>query len=277
MSNSNKTRNSSKHSANSSKKSKKSKNGKPKTPLLMDRAAENMENYSPSPYNFTEQYVPNIDYTHTENDEYDGIVFLIGHSEFKGDLCRIQTIEGMKHHTLLVANIGNSCIWFTQPQLFESFIRNRFSNALSYLSTDIEDFIQTLKNKFEKNPGMEAKIKTSQRYQGFFGSKPKHSTAPTEFCEREWQFYTQDKEEKPDGRVMLLRRNKKGQPYFTVLYKQQIKQGKFSLMKSELYKKLYSIYHLRNILLVDFGCTNTRGVDAFNRQWLDRGFFGGAS
>lgn len=243
----------------------------------MDRAAENIENYSPIPYNFTENYVQNIDYTHTEKDEYDGIVFLIGHSEFKGNLCHIQTREGMKHHTLLVSNIGNSCIWFTHPQLFESFIRNRFSNALSYLSTDIEDFIHTVKNEFGKQPKMAEKIKATQGYKDFFGTRGKHSTDPTEFCEREWQFYTQNKEAKPDGRVMLLRRNQKGQPYFTVLYKEQIKQGKFTLMKSELYKRLYSIYHLRNILLVDFGCTNTPGVDAFNRQRLDRGFFGGAS
>ncbi len=46
-------------------------------------AAENYVNYSKTGYNITQDHVPIIEYNHTE-DSYDGIVFLIAHSEFKG-------------------------------------------------------------------------------------------------------------------------------------------------------------------------------------------------
>jgi hypothetical protein len=262
------------HSLNkNSKKSKTSKTSKTNVKSIM--AAENYVN-RPSGYNITRSYVPVIRYTHTDKDSYDGIVFLVAHSQFIGRLCHLQTKPGMKQDTLLVSNIGNSCIWISQPQMFEAFIRSRFSDALSYLPTDIEDFIHTVKGKTGKLEKTAEKIKTNPLYQGFFGTRGKHSVDQYEYCEREWQFFTQDKHKKPNGRVVLLRRDKKGNPYFKVLYENEIDQGDFHLTKTQLFNKLYSNpYHLRKVLLVDFGCTNTHSVSARNLQRLHSGRFGG--
>jgi hypothetical protein len=241
-------------------------------------AAENYVNNPPSGFNFTRSYVPLIQYPPTE-DSYDGIVFLIGHSQFlqfKGRLCHIPTKPGMKQHTLLVSNIGNGCIWISQPRMFEAFIRSRFYDALSYLPTDIEDLIHTVKGKTGKLEKTAERIRSNPNYKDFFGSRGKYSVDPTEYCEREWQFFKEDPK-KPDGRVMLLRRDKDGNPYFTVLYENKIDKGNFHLTKSQLFDKLYSPpYDLRNVLLVDFGCSYTHSVSAKNLKKLHRGRFGGS-
>jgi len=108
------------------------KNSKSKPKLKSIMAADNYVNHSPSGYNITRSYVPQIQYPHTE-DSFDGIVFLIGHSHFIGRLWHRPTKSGMKQHTLLVSNIGNRCIWISRPKMFDAFIRSRFSDALSYL------------------------------------------------------------------------------------------------------------------------------------------------
>jgi hypothetical protein len=116
-----------------------------------------------------------------------------------------------------------------------------------------------VKDKIGKHKSMAEKMKNPD-YKKFFETRGKLSVNPSEFCEREWQFFTQDEEEEklPEGRVMLLRRDEKGRPYFTVLYEDKILTGNFTLKKSQLFDKLYARpYHLRNVLLVDFGCTNT--------------------
>ena len=239
------------------------------------RAEENYVNYSDTGYNITRSYVPVIHYNHTE-DSFDGIVFLIGHSHFIGRLCHRPTKSGMKQHTLLVSNIGNRCIWISRPQMFDAFIRSRFSDALSYLPTDIEDLIHTVKGKTGKLEKTAERIKTNPLYKNFFGTRGKQSVDPTEYCEREWQFFTQDQHKKPDGRVMLLRRDEKGNPYFKVLYENEIDKGNFHLTKTQFLNKLYSDpYHLRNVLLVDFGCSHTQSVSARNLEKLHRGRFGG--
>ena len=111
------------------------------------------------------------------------------------------------------------------------FIRSRFSQGLSYQPTNIEDLIYTVKDKIGKHKSMAEKIKDPV-YKKFFGVRGKLSVNPYEFCE-------------------------KGRPYFTVLYEQKILTGNFTLKKSDLFDKLYRLFHLRNVLLVDFGCTNT--------------------
>jgi hypothetical protein len=249
------------------------KTSKRSKPLKSIKAEENVPR--PSGFNITRSYVPVIHYPHTEKDSYDGIVFLVGHSQFIGRLCHRPTQPGMKQHTLLVSNIGNSCIWINLPHMFDAFIRRRFSDALSYLPTDIEDFIHTVKGKTGKLEKTAEKIKTNPFYKGFFGTRAKHSVDPSEYCEREWQFFTQDTHKKPDGRVMLLRRDQHGNPFFKVLYENEIDKGNFHLTKTQLLNKLYTTYHLRNVLLVDFGCTNTHYVSARNLQKLHRGRFGG--
>lgn len=238
--------------------SKGTKKKKPELKRLTERAHENKK----MPLtNITRGLVRVTNYPHTKTDRYDGIVFIVGHSQFEGDLCHIPTKPGMKHHTLLVANIDNTCPWFTDPEDVDGFIRSRFSQGLSYQPTNIEDLIYTVKDKIGKHKSMAEKIKDPV-YKKFFGTRGKLSVNPYEYCEREWQFFSQDEdpdEEKlPEGRVMLLRRDEKGRPYFTVLYESKIRKANFTLKKSELFEKLYAPpFHLRNVLLVDFGCTNT--------------------
>jgi len=68
---------------------------------------------------------------------------------------------------------------------------------------------------------------------------------------------------------MLLRRDEKGRPYFTVLYEDKILTAKFTLKKSDLFEKLYARpFQLRNVLLVDFGCTNTSVPPHHKKQLL---------
>jgi hypothetical protein len=220
--------------------------------------------------NITRGLVRETNYPHTKTDRYDGIVFIVGHSQFEGDLCHLPTKRGMKHHTLLVANIDNTCPWFTDPEDVDGFIRSRFSQGLSYQPTNIEDLIYTVKDKIGKHKSMAEKIKDPV-YKKFFVSRGKLSVNPYEYCEREWQFFSQDEEEEklPEGRVMLLRRDEKGRPYFTVLYENKIRKANFTLKKSDLFEKLYAPpFHLRNVLLVDFGCTNTSVPPHHKKQLL---------
>jgi len=75
---------------------------------------------------------------------------------------------------------------------------------------------------------------------------------------------------------MLLRRDEKGNPYFKVLYENEIDKGNFHLTKTQLLDKLYGDpYHLRNVLLVDFGCSQTHFVSERNMVKLHSGRFGG--
>ncbi len=233
------------------------------------------ENMPREPWNLTRRFVPEIRYNHTETDAYDGIIFLMGHSEFKGDegiLCHNDMNPGMKQHTLLVANLQNNCVWFTDPDKFKDFIRSRFRDALSYVPTNIGNFLETVKSKMSKLKGVAKIMETNLDYQRFFASRIKSSLHPDEYCQRQWQFYKQDGDPIPDGGVMLLRRGKNGKPYFTPLYEDMISTGKFSLLKSQLYDKLYAEpYHLRNVLLVDFGCTNLKDVDPMELKKLIQG------
>jgi hypothetical protein len=240
----------------------------PEQKLLTETAHVNRTHTS---HNFTRSYIPEINYTSTEKDLYDGIVFLVGHSQFKGGLCHLPTKRGMKQHTLLVANINNSCFWFTKPKDVDGFIRSRFIRALSYQPRDIADFIHTAKDRFDTAIFTE-KTKSDPSYTSFFKSRVKHSTNPHEYCQREWEFVSQDGRKKPEGRVMLLRRDKQGNPYFTVLFEEKIDQGGFTLTKRQLFDKLCRTpYNLRNVLLVDFACTNLHRVSAFNRRRLTNG------
>lgn len=256
----------SKNSKNKNSGSKGTKKKKSELKLLTETAHENR---LMSGKNITRGLVRVTNYPHTKEDTYDGIVFVVGHSQFDGDLCHIPTKRGMKQHTLLVANIDNTCPWFTDPEDVDGFIRSRFLEGLSYLPTNIEDLIYTVKDKIGKHKSMAEKIKDPV-YKKFFVSRGKLSADPYEFCQREWQFFSQDEEEKvPEGRVMLLRRDEKGRPYFTVLYENKILTANFTLKKSDLLDKLYARpFHLRNVLLVDFGCTNTSVPPHHKKQLL---------
>ncbi len=243
--------------------------------LLKSEADAEKDRGSPRGWNITQAIVPRVSFTPTEIDLHDGIVFVFGHSQFKGRLCHRPTRIGMKQRTLLVANIGNTCFWFSKPELVEAFIRERFSEALSYGPTNVERFIHTAKSELRKMPKTAEKIEKIPEYKSFYDARGKYSIDETEYCEREWEFFTQEGVRKPDGRVMLLRRDKNGNPYFKVLYVNDINQGGFRLTKTKLYDKLYDDYHLRNVLLVDFGCTNIRGVDKFSLLMIRKGYFGG--
>jgi hypothetical protein len=216
-------------------------------------------------------------YPFTEKDQFDGIVFLVGHSEFKKEEQHLFTRPLFHQHTLLVANVGNTCHWFSDPKTVDAFIRERFSDALSYAPTNIEEFIHTVKGRIRQLPKMKEKIDTRPDYKSFYDARGKFSDSLSDikYYEREWEFFTQDSQSKPDGRVMLLRRDKNGNPYFKALYVNDINHGGFRLTKTKLYDKLYDDYHLRNVLLVDFGCTNTRGVDKLGLLMIRKGYFGG--
>lgn len=230
-----------------------SKGRSPELKLLMDTAHANR---GIPDDNITRDLVPVTNYPHIEKDLYDGIVFIVGHSQFKGTLCHLPTKEGMRQHTILVANIDNTCFWFSNPSKVDAFVRKRFLHALSYIPENIANFIQTTKNKISKLEATAEKIKTRQDYKKFYESKPKHSVDPREYCQKEWEFFEKDK--KSIGRVMLLRRDEKGNPYFKVLYENEMHIGNFTLKKSRLLNMLYNEpYNLRNVLLVDFSCTNT--------------------
>lgn len=266
----------SRNQASNKRNTSRSKSSTRKTPILaiMDGPAVDRTRISPAK-NITRHHVPPTHYTHTETDSHDGIVFVVGHSEFKGDLSLITTKRGFRQRTLLIANIGSTCLWFTNPKDVDAFIRTRFTDALSYQPRNIEDLVHNVKERLRKIPTILKRIKTNTEAKRFFESRGKYNEYLDEYCEREWQFYTQDKEKNPDGRVMLLRRDEKGRPYFKVLYENEIGKGGFKLTKTELYDNLYSKYHLRNVLLVDFGCTNTPGLDQLSIRKLHRGMFGG--
>jgi hypothetical protein len=264
-----------------SKRSKTKTNKLSKSPMKQD---------SPPAKNITRTVIPDIPYPRVE-DTHDGIVFLLGHSEFKGKLCHLSTLPGMKQSTLLVAKVGTPCMWITHPKKFEALIRARFSDALSYLPKHIEDFTFTVKSFLKKMPFFSKQMEDNKDVKEYFESRGDFSTSPDEYCERRWEFYVQDpakwlklsqerREGKPvsttEGRVMLLRRDEKGEPFFEVLYKKEIDRGDFVLTKTRLYEKLYGApYHLRNVLLVDFGCAELKGVDEEDLEKLRSGQFGG--
>jgi hypothetical protein len=239
---------------------------------------EDSANESPPGKNITSGYVPVIPYPPTSEDTYDGIVFLIAHSEFKGKLCHLPTKKDMKQQTILISNIGNTCYWFIDSKKFDAFIKARFSDALSYSPLNIEHFTYVVKQRLKRIPAFAQKIEAVPGFKDFFDSRGIFSENPDEYCEREWSFFKQGVKMKyPEGRVMLLRRDKRGVPRFKILYKNEIKQGDFTLTKTQLYDKLYEDYNLRNVLLVDFGCTVLPGVDENNKQKLKNGRFGGKS
>lgn len=249
-------------------------------PILLLKSEADAENNKVSPpgRNITKDHVPRMTYPHTEKDEFDGIVFLVGHSEIKGEQHHVYTRPRFRQRTLLVANVGNTCVWFSEPKTVEAFIRERFSDALSYAPTNIEEFIHTVKGHTRKLPKIIEKMEERPDYKSFYDTRGKFSNIlyDIKYCEREWQFFTQEGERKPDGRVMLLRRDKNGKSYFKVLYKDKIDEGNFQLTKTELYDDLYDNYRLRNVLLVDFGCTNISGVDSLGLLKIRSGQFGGS-
>ena len=247
--------------------------------LLKSEADAEKDRGSPRGRNITKGHVSRMTYPFTEKDQFDGIVFLVGHSEFKKEQQHLFTRPLFHQHTLLVANVGNTCHWFSDPKTVEAFIRERFSDALSYAPTNIEEFIHTVKSRIRQLPKMKEKIDTRPDYKSFYDARGKFSNSLSDikYYEREWEFFTQDNQSKPDGRVMLLRRDKNGNPYFKALYVNDINNGGFRLTKTKLYDKLYDDYHLRNVLLVDFGCTNIRGVDKFSLLMIRKGYFGGKS
>lgn len=248
---------------------------------------------SPPAKNLTQGLIPVQTYPHTTNDMHDGIIFLIGHSAFKGyigKLCHFPTKPGMKQTTMLVAPVGTSCHWITEPKLFEAIIRARFSDALSYTHDNIDDFTFLVKTLVKNEETFSKRIEKEPKLKKFFESRSEFSSNPEEYCERRWIFYNREYDNNYDkdiltveemrknsmGKVMLLRRDKKGVPFFEILYENEINDGDFILRKTELFNKLYSPpYNLRNVLLVDFGCSVLEGVNEEDQQKLYSGRFGG--
>ena len=104
------------YSMSRSQPSNRSRNKTRKKPMLtiMDEAAvqhaENNPNYSPEGWNITHRIVPQISYTHTE-DTYDGIVFLLGHSEFRGSCSFITTKPVFKASPSVKACALAALVW----------------------------------------------------------------------------------------------------------------------------------------------------------------------
>ena len=247
----------------------------------------------PALRNLIEINVVNKQYTRASEDIYDGAIFIIGHSSFKGKLCHLPTKDGMKQKTILVAPPGAVCAWTLNTEKFEAHIKKKFSHALSYQPTNTEDITYTVKETAKDVKSIKKEMINNPSIRRFFETRGSISELSEEYCEREWKFYNTDPREyfkilhesldhgKPlnlsklaVGSVMLLRRDAKGNPSFENLYKDEIEKGRFKLKKTELYDKLYKEpYNLRNILLVDFGCATFYDVDETNQEKLHRGRF----
>jgi hypothetical protein len=245
----------------------------------------------PALRNLIEINVMNKQYTRASEDNYDGAIFIIGHSSFKGKLCHLPTKDGMKQKTILVAPPGAVCAWTGNTVKFEAHIKKKFSHALSYQATNTEDITYTVKERAKHVKSIKQEMIKNPSIRTFFETRGSISELSEEYCEREWKFYNTDPREyfkilretldegKPLnlskmalGTVMLLRRDAKGKPSFENLYKDEIEKGRFKLKKTDLYDKLYKEpYNLRNILLVDFGCSTFYDVDERNQEKLHRG------
>ena len=220
-----------------------------------------------------------------EPETSDGIVFVVGHSQFvgnsRGELCLLETFREMSHRTILVANIDTYSQIEINVENLETNIKTRYEDALSLTDIQIADI--AYKDKLSVLPRVNLSTAKSLGYdvaraEKYFEVHVLTSTDPWVFCERTWEFFDQEDKhkQKRHGTVLLLHLER-GVPVFTPLYtgKREINSGVFTLTKSRLFRDIHKQYHLKNILLVDYGCTVCSGISDKCRKGLAEGVFGG--
>jgi hypothetical protein len=217
-----------------------------------------------------------------EPEPRDGIVFVVGHSDFvgnsQGNLCRLETPPEMNHRTLLVGNIDTYSQINKNYLAIEANIKKIYKHALNLTDETIAEiaFLDKLDVKQYVKLNHITNKEVKRRGEQYFKVPVLFSTEPGLFCERTWHFSDQDSD-KPirEGTILLL--HKVGRKsVFTPLYTKQLNTGKFKLTKSDLFQHIRTMYpEIDNVLLVDSGCTGCREVSARSMIELMEGKFGG--
>lgn len=216
-----------------------------------------------------------------EPEPRDGIVFVVGHSDFvgnsQGNLCRLETPPEMSHRTLLVGNIDTYSQINKNYLAIEANIKKIYKHALSLTDETIAEiaFLDKLDVKQYVKLNHVTNKEVKRRGEQYFKVPVLFSTEPGLFCERTWHFSDQETDKHiREGTILLL--HKVGRKsVFTPLYTKELNTGKFKLTKSDLFQHIKTIYDLENLLLVDSGCTGCREVSARSMFELSEGKFGG--
>jgi len=205
---------------------------------------------------------------------YDGIVFLVGHSAF-GDIdsfCHKGTPNKMKVRTLLVGNTGTTCYMCLDPFYLEHHIKSLYTDSLDMIDEDIEETTHVFKQQ-NKTIGNHTKFDQTS-VDRFYNIRGKFNDELCEYCERKWAFFN-EKTKKREGIIMLLRKNTFGYPYFEKLYESDLNSKNFEITKTELLDDLNK-KNIKNVLLIDYGCTEfSPDICPIMENQIKSGFFGG--
>ena len=213
----------------------------------------------------------------------DAIVIIIGHSEFKGDegkLCYMKLPPEIKHNTLLIGNINTCCLMDLRPHAIEAKIMPAYANAHSLTYEEIKAISKREKEAQQQRTKITLyPIESRKKLKRFLKSEAIYSEDPEMFCEREWAFYDESalefkREFVREGMILLLRLDG-DTPYYEKLFESEMEDKPFTLKKSKFLRMLYKVYGLKNVLLLDYGCTSCEDISNEYMNHLHSRKFGG--
>jgi hypothetical protein len=217
-----------------------------------------------------------------EPEPRDGIVFVVGHSDFvgnsQGNLCRLETPPDMNHRTLLVGNIDTYSQFHKNYLHIEANIKKKYKKALGLTDETIAEIAFDDKLEIQQQTKLNhiTNKEFKKRAEQYFKVPVLFSTEPGLFCERTWNFYDQETDKHIRQGTILLLHKVGRKSVFTPLYTKQLNTGKFQVTKSDLFQHIRTMYpEIDNVLLVDSGCTGCRDVSARSIHELSQGKFGG--
>jgi hypothetical protein len=181
----------------------------------------------------------------------DAIVFIVGHSMYDSNTLDMTNVL---QSTLLVGGINEVCYTRRDTKIMKMRIDYHFKDSLDLSLAELVEKANTMKNiiHFTKHtPEKSRKNKTNFKNRSGIFSQPSY-----QYYERKWSFYDHgNKENSKNGFfVRVLMNGKKGLE-FVDLYKNDIIEKDFVLTKTELLNYLSENFNLKNVVIVDFGCT----------------------
>lgn len=208
----------------------------------------------------------------------DCVCFVKGHSNFTPSN-PIKMNEDMKHKTLLIADPCDICILFQEPA--KTYVTELFSHP-EIFRTSPEDLLDQVNALTKEQSDLDEKYKTKgdkkiKIAEIFKKSKGYISTDETSFINRRWMFTDKkkDRSDTPSGFIFISYMHN-GEIISEYLFVDEIETATFTLTKKALFDFLYE-KGIRNVILIDGGCSDATTCSPEMIASLRQGKFGGKS
>ena len=219
-------------------------------------------------------------------DEYDCILVVVGHSDFRtNEPGYVRLLPEYSVTTILLANPGVSCfaqVDEVKTEVEENFNKTEeeFRDGDGLFGKTPQEILDVFSESLKPGKGEEGHPNTGyvhpthhEDYCRFVDCPGSISKESHSFFNKTWVF--DDDDPKEIGFIMLIEKVPEGGVNFKCIFENKIQSGGFTISKAILLFSLFSETPYKRPLLLDFGCSITRGTPESIARFIEKGIYGG--